>query len=130
MLTNDPLPHETYPAYTPGLFATPSSRPKLRDAAIIDRWLIGDDGTVEICIDAQCDVDFDRQKIIKVIDVDNILFRDPKGTCSDIRHSLSPDAKRFWIGRAQEYADYLGQWELDNIRDKVRKVVALVGNQT
>lgn len=117
-------------AYVAG-FSVPSQR-QLLEAATINTFLTGDDGTVQIAIDAtiHCDFSSDLQQPIKVIDVDSVLFRDPKSktTEGDIRHTLNKDAKAFWIGRAQKYADNLGQWEVDHIRDKVRAKVALVGN--
>ena len=105
-------------------------RVKPRDAAVINTFLTSDDGTVQIAIDALIDCDFDRQQPIKVIGVDSVLFRDPKSSTTegDIRHTLNADAHAFWVGRAQHYADNLGQWEVDHIRDKVRQKVALVGN--
>lgn len=121
-------------SYYNGMYADPPvvKRVPLREAATISTFLTGDDGTVQIAIDAtvQCDFSRELQQPIKVIDVDSVLFRDPKSktTEGDIRHSLNKDAKAFWIGRAQVYADNLGTWEVNHIRDKVRASVALHGN--
>lgn len=123
------------PAYGSGFqFADPPIvvRQKLRDAAIIDIFLTGDDHAMTWGIDATVDVDFDRENPIKVLSVDNVIFRSKSYASdglSDIRHGLSLDAKEFWMHTAQIYADHMGQWELDWVRDKVRKVVALVGNR-
>lgn len=118
-------------SYYDGMYADPPvvKRVQLRDAGTIDSWLTSDDGTTVIAIDCTMDIDFDRQQIVKVVRVDSVIFKEPKNsTNGDIRHNMSADAQKFWTNRAQVYADNLGQWELDYLRDKVRKQVMLVGN--
>ncbi len=132
MLDNQ-LPADTYPAYVNGMYADPPTvkRVHLRDAAIVDIFLTGDDHAMQWGIDATVSADFDREQIVKVINVDSVVFRTKTYAIdghSDMRHTLGPDAKSFWMHVAQIYADNMAQYELDWLRDKVRKQVMLVGN--
>jgi uncharacterized protein YfdQ (DUF2303 family) len=134
MDTHIPLQSQpTYPLPTGFDFADPPivRRVQLRDAAILDIFLTGDDHAMQWGIDATVSADFDREQIVKVINVDSVVFRSKTYASdghSDMRHTLGPDAKAFWMNTAQIYADNMSQHELDWLRDKVRKQVILTGN--
>ena len=101
-----------------------------RDAAIIQDWLTADEGRTEQCLECELDIDFDREQIVKVLQVYCVIWRHmPSKEAIDGKYVFTDHAREQWLKVAQEYADDLAGYELMYLRDKVRKAVALTGGK-
>lgn len=99
-----------------------------RDAAIIQDWLTADEGRTEQCLECELDIDFDREPIVKVLQVLGVIWRKMPGKeAIDGKFRFTPEIQSRWLKVAQEYADDLADWELEYLRGKVRQVVFLTG---
>ena len=122
------------PAYGDGFkFADPipprAMSPAPRDAAIIQDWLTADEGRTEQCLECELDIDFDREQIVKVLDVICVVWRrTPSKEVIDGKVSFQIKNREQWLKVAQEYADDLASYELEYLRGKVRASAAMTGN--
>jgi hypothetical protein len=134
-MLNDQVIH-TAPAYGNGFqFATdpPIIRAqKLRDVAIVDHLLTGDDSAMCYAILADLDCDFDREdeplKPVRIIGVDFTAKSNWQVQGSHMLTQFTPSQHAYWIGVASRLVADLHEVEVMRIRDKVRGQVALVGN--